>query len=668
MTFVTAPARLAWQHPQMRLTRRICLSALIWVMCSLSAGTGTAAAGVRTLAERIELLGWSDPERAARLIDAAATPAERPRLDVAMLEVSGIVYADMRRDADVAVTVAALKAAAGRGDGFAAVALQTVRAHQAYQEGRYADAAAALAHVDPRSVRASAEQYRLALLRGEILRAQRRADAAVTALQGALGIARAQGDDPRSAHALLALAAAYTAAGQPDRAAAQLTFAQTLAVALDDETVQTALDEALADVARSRMDPSAERRLRLSALEHAKLARSEAWLAIALARLADFHLQSREFRDSLNYSQSAAPWVTRAGSRADEWRVCFDEGLALIALGRGKAGQEKVERSIADTMARANLADARDMLREYAALLERSGYLMMAIQAYQRLGAIDDQMLAVDRGGVAAASAVGNGAAMRNGGAAPADEAPAVASTTAPGLRRPVLFTLLIGTAGICAAFAWAFVRIKHADSRARSGVARDPLTGLWNRRYFNEQILPDEAAQPANGCVLLADFDRLKRINDDRGHAAGDRVLRAVSERLAAAVRDCDTLVRWEGDVFLCLLDAVTAEQANRTAERLLDAVRSEPVMWHDEAIDCTISIGYACFPLAGAAAGIPLVAAIDLVGRALAEAKQRGRDRACLISALSGHATAATDPGQDDATAALVPAIELTDMGVAA
>jgi predicted signal transduction protein with EAL and GGDEF domain len=64
---------------------------------------------------------------------------------------------------------------------------------------------------------------------------------------------------------------------------------------------------------------------------------------------------------------------------------------------------------------------------------------------------------------------------------------------------------------------------------------------------------------------------------------------------------------------------------------------VRCEPVMWNGQMIRCTISIGYASFPMAGTATDISLDSAISLVDKALYEAKRRGRDRACLIKVVS-------------------------------
>ena len=72
---------------------------------------------------------------------------------------------------------------------------------------------------------------------------------------------------------------------------------------------------------------------------------------------------------------------------------------------------------------------------------------------------------------------------------------------------------------------------------------------------------------------MLLADLDHFKRINDTYGHPAGDAVLAAMSQRLSAALRENDKLVRWGGEEFLAVLGPMTPSQADLTAERLLQA-----------------------------------------------------------------------------------------------
>jgi predicted signal transduction protein with EAL and GGDEF domain len=72
---------------------------------------------------------------------------------------------------------------------------------------------------------------------------------------------------------------------------------------------------------------------------------------------------------------------------------------------------------------------------------------------------------------------------------------------------------------------------------------------------------------------------------------------------------------------------------QLTLAARRLLTAIRSEPVVWEGQSVRCTVSVGYASFPLTGVAVDVTMDRAITLVDKALHQAKRRGRDRACLI-----------------------------------
>jgi diguanylate cyclase (GGDEF)-like protein len=101
---------------------------------------------------------------------------------------------------------------------------------------------------------------------------------------------------------------------------------------------------------------------------------------------------------------------------------------------------------------------------------------------------------------------------------------------------------------------------------------------------------------RPVFGCVLLVDLDHFK-------------------------------LVRWGGEEFLAVLDSIAPEQADLTIARLLEAVRRDPIVCDGQSIRCTISIGYACFPMPGSTKEIRLETAIRLVDKALYEAKRRGR-----------------------------------------
>jgi len=91
--------------------------------------------------------------------------------------------------------------------------------------------------------------------------------------------------------------------------------------------------------------------------------------------------------------------------------------------------------------------------------------------------------------------------------------------------------------------------------------------------------------------------------------------------------------------------------------------------VLWNGQAIKCTISIGYACFPMAGSDTQISLQSAISLIDKALYEAKRRGRDRACLISAVTAHDEQQLTMISDEfESAAADSRILLVEMGAAA
>jgi diguanylate cyclase (GGDEF)-like protein len=117
-------------------------------------------------------------------------------------------------------------------------------------------------------------------------------------------------------------------------------------------------------------------------------------------------------------------------------------------------------------------------------------------------------------------------------------------------------------------------VRAHHNEQLAM----RDPLTGLANRRSF-EQDLSTELAQPDPDCaVLLLDLDGFKAINDTWGHDVGDKVLVTVAERLRTTVRNTDVVARIGGDEFAVL--ARPAHQADVLRERLSESIgRPMPV-----------------------------------------------------------------------------------------
>jgi len=121
-----------------------------------------------------------------------------------------------------------------------------------------------------------------------------------------------------------------------------------------------------------------------------------------------------------------------------------------------------------------------------------------------------------------------------------------------------------------------------------------DPLTGAFNRRYFDAHA-PRFAARCRAArrpiAVLMIDVDRFKRINDTYGHAAGDRVLKKVVDRVTSAVRPSDLVVRWGGDEFTVVMPETGLHAALQVAERLSGRISEVPI----EGVAVTISTGVA-------------------------------------------------------------------------
>jgi len=211
------------------------------------------------------------------------------------------------------------------------------------------------------------------------------------------------------------------------------------------------------------------------------------------------------------------------------------------------------EESISEALAGENVLDVKELLREYADALEHAGYLMMAIQVYHRYDQVSEQFMtnARQRAFLEVSAKFDDERRARELELLRRDNALKASEMRGQRLRQQLILAGSALVLCVCAALLWAFARVRKANNRLRFDSERDALTGLRNRRYFNDNVLSVEGARPVGGCVLLADLDHFKRINDTLGHPAGDAVLATVSHRLSAALRENDKLVRWAGRSF---------------------------------------------------------------------------------------------------------------------
>lgn len=194
-------------------------------------------------------------------------------------------------------------------------------------------------------------------------------------------------------------------------------------------------------------------------------------------------------------------------------------------------------------------------------------------------------------------------------------------------------------------------LRAKSAELETAS--MTDPLTGMHNRRFLDKHMPADQALvlrryadaqgkslELADLVFFVVDIDHFKLVNDVHGHAAGDRVLTAMRERLSREFRESDYLVRWGGEEFLVVARAASRDHAGSVAERIRRQV-------HDEAFDAgngvslnkTCSIGYCAMPFDIAnPSALDWLDCVRLADLALYAAKRAGRNAWVGVSAGPG------------------------------
>jgi len=165
---------------------------------------------------------------------------------------------------------------------------------------------------------------------------------------------------------------------------------------------------------------------------------------------------------------------------------------------------------------------------------------------------------------------------------------------------------------------------LEREQARTELALIREPLTGLGNRRHFDQLMASiDAGTVPPPTVLLLVDVDRFKSINDGYSHSVGDQVLRTIASTLLEHCRADDLAIRYAGDEFTVFLHADLIA-GTQVAERIRNAVRGTDYTRLAPGLSVSISIGLALLR--------PGMTSADLFHAAdhqLYEAKRRGRDR---------------------------------------
>jgi diguanylate cyclase (GGDEF)-like protein len=164
--------------------------------------------------------------------------------------------------------------------------------------------------------------------------------------------------------------------------------------------------------------------------------------------------------------------------------------------------------------------------------------------------------------------------------------------------------------------------------SKVEEMALRDTLTGLYNRRYF-QQILDYELnrakryRQPLS--LVFIDIDHFKEINDTFGHSMGDQFLKQISQKLLSLFRTTDLVARYAGDEFIAILPATPQDGAMILAKRIQQVLSKYEIMVRGRSLQVSVSIGVDTYESAEGVGGMTL---IDHADKAMYEAKSQGRN----------------------------------------
>ncbi len=187
---------------------------------------------------------------------------------------------------------------------------------------------------------------------------------------------------------------------------------------------------------------------------------------------------------------------------------------------------------------------------------------------------------------------------------------------------------------------------LKHFQrlSSVKNMAIYDTLTGLHNRRYFEERLEVETKKCFCSNTPLslvMLDIDFFKKVNDTFGHTEGDQVLCKVSSLLKTSVRKKDTVARYGGEEFILILPEARLEESFVIAERIRRLVESTLFEVGKAQVNLTVSMGISNFPSHRAKSKEELT---EMADQALYDAKRGGRNRVCIFTGKSARGTVPT------------------------
>jgi len=174
--------------------------------------------------------------------------------------------------------------------------------------------------------------------------------------------------------------------------------------------------------------------------------------------------------------------------------------------------------------------------------------------------------------------------------------------------------------------------RLEETNQKLRDAANIDPLTRVYNRRYFEEfagwNFNRAVRYGTTLGCLMI-DIDHFKHVNDDYGHLTGDRILQGVAETLRAKLRNTDIVARYGGEEFVVLLPETKPHAVALIAEKLNKSISEVEFPTAEGDIQVTVSVGYVAYSAAGMPEVTSPVELIKIADQNMYQAKHNGRNR---------------------------------------
>jgi len=633
------------------------------LMLGLLAGLALAGGAVHAAQEDLQLVddlvrqGDEEPDGAIRAIgelsdkDLAATPLLRR----AALTGVGIVQARNGRIAEALAQVAALTEF-GRTQPLADADAHLVRAEIEVNGGHmassYQQARAALAIYSescaPAPRRATTacnyrDWWRALDMAQRGAADQGNAVIANGYAQAMLDVARRNGDRPREAISLGV--AALQAEANADPAAANRLIAQALHVARGDGAAWVQVRVAVLGglLHFKRQQPEAVQRDYEAALSAANAAGLKRPAMLLRANLADAYIHQGRPGEALAAIDLALPVAKLHHDSRTERLLLHNRALAKLALGRVAEGKAEVAHVLELWQKDTGPGQRQEALREFGDALGRAGDTAGALELFHLEEALTREIRAANKSAAEAElrARYDQESQKRRIELLGRDNQLKQAELDNQALARRLWMFAAAALVLLAVLALMMYLRMRELnrslvqhEALLRAHSERDALTGLANRRQFREVMRVRGGERAFRGALLMVDVDHFKRVNDHHGHAAGDRVLVEVARRLGAAMRADDLVARWGGEEFLVFAPNVDGAELDQLAERVRVAMNQAPVVLDNgAAIEITVSIGYAAFPLPASHVPVTWEQAVNLADLSLYTAKNHGRNCAVGI-----------------------------------